>query len=216
MITEETLKQLSKTILPKWRIQSSSERGANMISYIDARDVQNTLDDVVGISNWQDSFYESKGKQFCSISIKIGNEWISKSDCGTPSQTEAEKGEVSDAFKRAAVKWGINRKAYSYGTVFLNDVIKNAKGKYIVADENGRPMKQSRINEICSDRAKISEEDAPPEINVVQYVKDQLAVIAELHELNELFRVLKSEGKTESKEVLALFTKKKQQLNGTA
>jgi hypothetical protein len=40
-------------------------------------------------------------------------EWVWKSDCGTESNTEAQKGEASDSFKRACFNWGIGRELYT-------------------------------------------------------------------------------------------------------
>jgi len=86
--------------------------GSGHLKYIDARQVMDKFDDVVGPENWSDSYKEVKGNVYCTISIKVEEEWVSKSDCGTESNFEAEKGEASDAFKRAAVKWGIGRFLY--------------------------------------------------------------------------------------------------------
>jgi hypothetical protein len=36
-----------------------------------------------------------------------------KSDCGVESNTEAQKGEASDSFKRACFNWGIGRELYT-------------------------------------------------------------------------------------------------------
>jgi hypothetical protein len=55
------------------------------------------------------------GNLYCTVSIwddKKG-QWIAKSDCGVESNTEKEKGEASDAFKRACVNWGIGRELYT-------------------------------------------------------------------------------------------------------
>ena len=84
-----------------------------MVAYVDSRIVQDLLDEVVGIGKWQDKYYEVKGNVYCSIGIKCGEDWIWKSDCGTAGNIETEKSEASDAFKRAAVKWGIARFLYS-------------------------------------------------------------------------------------------------------
>ena len=40
-------------------------------------------------------------------------DWVWKSDCGTESNTEAQKGEASDSFKRACFNWGIGRELYT-------------------------------------------------------------------------------------------------------
>ena len=117
-------KELKKTIPFKWRVQSTNEYGSTCVAYIDARDVQDLLDDVCLPNNWQVLYEEHKGNLFAKIGIKIGEEWIWKSDCGTESQVEKQKGEASDAFKRAAVMWGIGRFLYSLKIIKIKEVVK--------------------------------------------------------------------------------------------
>ena len=93
---------------------------ATVLSYVDARYVQDTLDNVVGPENWESKFYEAKGALFCEITIDIDGKKISKSDCGTESDIAPAKGEASDAFKRAAVMFGIGRDLYSAETYFAD------------------------------------------------------------------------------------------------
>lgn len=87
--------------------------GGKKLAYIDARDVQNTLDDVCSAENWKVSYKTVWDNLFCTISILVGDRWISKSDCGTESKIEKEKWEASDSFKRAGVMWWIGRFLYS-------------------------------------------------------------------------------------------------------
>ena len=107
------LEGLKKKIDFKWRVQSANIYGASCVAYIDARQVQDLLDEVCGAYGWQCEYYEHKGNLFCRIGIacELANtmEWVWKSDCGTESNVEKKKGEASDAFKRAAVMWGIGR-----------------------------------------------------------------------------------------------------------
>ena len=108
------LNELKKEIPHKWRIQSSKDGYAQLVAYIDSRDVQNILDEVLGQANWQDDYKEVEGKIYAGIGILV-NEitgWVWKWDCGTESNIEKEKGQASDAFKRAAVKWGVGRFLY--------------------------------------------------------------------------------------------------------
>ena len=114
------LEELKKEIPLKWRIQSSNQYGAKCVAYIDARDVQDLLDEVVGQENWQCRYSEHKGNLFCSIGIRDEFEGFTwKEDCGTESNVEKQKGEASDAFKRAAVMWGIGRFLYSKKIITL-------------------------------------------------------------------------------------------------
>lgn len=104
-----------------WRAQTVTKNGdkALALAYIDARDVQDRLDAVCGPANWQDSYTETvKGRLICTLSIRIGDEWISKSDGAGDTDLEGDKGAISDALKRAAVKWGIGRYLYNLKTVW--------------------------------------------------------------------------------------------------
>lgn len=111
-----------------WRIgqKSKTKPKAMMLCYIDARDVMDRLDEVCG-SNWSDDYKEVKGRIVCTITI----DGVSRSDGAGDTDFEGEKGGLSDAFKRAAVKWGIGR--YLYNASDYNTWIdtKDADGKDI-------------------------------------------------------------------------------------
>lgn len=98
-----------------WRAQSLTRDGdkAMALAYIDARDVMDRLDSVLGAENWSDRYDFSGPRTICYLSIKIDGEWVTKADGAGDTAVEAEKGAISDAFKRAAVKWGVGR--YLYG-----------------------------------------------------------------------------------------------------
>lgn len=128
----------------------SSWQGVSLLLYKDARADMNILDECIGPDKWQREHYECKGNLYCKVGIKLGNEWVWKADCGTESNTEKEKGESSDSFKRACVNWGIGRELYTSPRIFIssNDCVLIAKGngkytcndKFIVTDiayENG-------------------------------------------------------------------------------
>lgn len=105
-----------------WRAQSVTNDGtkALALAYIDARDVENRLDDAAGPENWQDSYVETaKGRILSTIQIRVDGEWISKSDGAGDTDVEGDKGAISDAFKRAAVKWGIGRYLYDMPNVWV-------------------------------------------------------------------------------------------------
>lgn len=103
-----------------WRAQTVTNDGkkALALAYIDARDVMERLDAVCGVEGWQCEYPHANGKTICSIGILIGKEWIWKADGAGDTDIEAEKGAISDAFKRAAVKWGIGRYLYSMDAVW--------------------------------------------------------------------------------------------------
>jgi hypothetical protein len=101
------------------RVQQVKDKGLVLLLYKDARVDMNILDETVGSSNWQREHYECKGNLFCRVGIDVGTHegkaerWVFKSDCGTESNTEAQKGEASDSFKRACFNWGIGRELYT-------------------------------------------------------------------------------------------------------
>lgn len=108
--------EIYKALSRPWDKGEVKERkgpGGKMLSYVDARQVQNRLDEVVGTENWQTHFSEVCGNYCCTLSVKIDGEWISKSDGAGETSIEGDKGGFSDAFKRAAVSFGIARYLYS-------------------------------------------------------------------------------------------------------
>ena len=85
-----------------------------MLDYVDARYVMEALDRL-GPENWQDAYVDRDGGAVrCGIGILVDGEWVWKWDVGTTSDIEPEKGSYSEAFKRAAVKWGIARDLYGH------------------------------------------------------------------------------------------------------
>lgn len=103
------------------RVQSVKPNGLILLLYKDARVDMNILDETVGAENWQREHYECKGNLFCRVSIDVteSNNWVWKSDCGVESNTEAQKGEASDSFKRACFNWGIGRELYTAPFIWI-------------------------------------------------------------------------------------------------
>lgn len=98
-----------------WRAQTVKKTGekALALAYLDARDVMDRLDMVCGPENWQDAYTETaRGRVLCKIGIRVGGDWVWKSDGAGETAVEGEKGGISDALKRAAVHWGIGRYLY--------------------------------------------------------------------------------------------------------
>lgn len=105
-----------------WRAQSVTKDGdkAMALAYIDARNVMDRLDQVCGPAGWTDRYEETpKGRLICTLSILVDGEWISKSDGAGDTDVEGDKGAISDALKRAAVKWGIGRYLYDMPTPWV-------------------------------------------------------------------------------------------------
>lgn len=104
------------------RIASIKEKGLSLLLYKDARVDQNILDETVGSMSWQRRHEVINGNLFCSVGIhcKELDEWIWKQDVGVESYTEKEKGQASDAFKRACFNWGIGRELYTAPFIWIS------------------------------------------------------------------------------------------------
>jgi hypothetical protein len=102
------------------RIGTTSAKGFSLLAYKTARTDVKRLNEVCGL-NWCNSyFYDAKDILSCSIAIKSEDEWVSRTDVGTESNTEKEKGSYSDAFKRAGFKWGIGIELYQSPFIWVN------------------------------------------------------------------------------------------------
>lgn len=119
-----------------WRVGSTTkDKSKGMaLAYIDARDVMDRLDAVVGPANWRDEYQELAGFVTCKLGIKVGGEWVWKTDGAGKTDVEAEKGMLSDAFKRAAVKWSIGRYLYALESPW---VALEARGNSYVISADG-------------------------------------------------------------------------------
>lgn len=118
----EELKKPFPVELVHWRVGATSgdKTKGIALAYIDARDVMKRLDDVVGAENWQDDYpWSEGGRLVCRIGIRLHGEWVWKANGAGDTQVEAEKGAFSDAFKRAAVMWGIGRYLYMLPNVWV-------------------------------------------------------------------------------------------------
>src|SRR3989440_3486332 len=101
----------------RFKPQKVTGNKALALAYVDARVIQDRLDQVLGVEGWQDD-YEClvDGSVVCRLRLRIGQEWITKVDVGGPSEQpdggDRLKAAFSDALKRAAVKFGIGRYLY--------------------------------------------------------------------------------------------------------
>lgn len=154
------LKLLKKPFPPKsisWRLGSTTaDRTRGMaLAYIDPRDVMERLDEVCGPENWQ---VEYPFPGCCRIGIKYGQDWVWKAngageavvreEAKEEERIMKEKGNYSDAFKRAAVLWGVGRYLYELPSPW---VAIQQKGKsYVIADSE----KASLIQRLTEWQAK--------------------------------------------------------------
>lgn len=114
-----------------WRVGAMNKEKTKGLAlcYIDARDVMDRLDDVCGPAGWQCRYPHANGKTVCEIGILVADgtdeypqlnaQWIWKADGAGDSDIEAEKGALSDAFKRSAVRFGIGRYLYDVESIWV-------------------------------------------------------------------------------------------------
>lgn len=90
------------------RIQSTKNGVTRLLTYIDSRAVVTLLNETVGAMNWQTSFTEVNGLTICNLAIWDDEKhiWVSKADTGAESNIEAQKGLISDSYKRCLARWG--------------------------------------------------------------------------------------------------------------
>jgi hypothetical protein len=103
------------------RVARSTEKGVFLLLYKDARCDMNILDEKVGAFGWQRKHQIINDVMYCGVSVKDADGlWITKWDAGSKSNTEEEKGQASDSFKRACVNWGIGRKLYTAPMIWVS------------------------------------------------------------------------------------------------
>lgn len=116
---QEIMKKLQEPFAPEdieWRVGATNKEKTKGIAlaYVTNRAIMNRLDSLFTPFGWKNEFREWKGtSQLCGLSVLFNGEWITKWDGADDSATEAVKGGLSDAMKRAGYQWGIGRYLYN-------------------------------------------------------------------------------------------------------
>lgn len=143
------------------RVQTVKENGVSALLYKTARTDYALLDETVGMYNWQNDYKIIDGKMYCGIGIWVcsgtkidkdgitvqRNEWVWKWNCGTESNQDAEKGQASDAMKRAGFAWGIGTELYSSPFIWI------PAEKCTIKEVQGANGKKKLV---CNDSFKVS------------------------------------------------------------
>jgi hypothetical protein len=99
-------------------------KGGRNFAHISARTAMNRLDDVLGPQNWWDEYEAKEHSVLCRLTIRFEGQGgevfqITKCDAGAyagmADSGDDDKSGYSDAFKRAAVKFGVGRYLYGDG-----------------------------------------------------------------------------------------------------
>ncbi len=100
-------------------VRTRSQAG-RQLHYITARTAMNRLDNVFGPENWWDEYVPGEHSVLCRLTVRLPDgSTLTKADAGgyagMPDQGDDDKSGFSDAFKRAAVKFGVGRYLYRDG-----------------------------------------------------------------------------------------------------
>lgn len=122
------------------RVSQVGDGWCSLLLYKTARVDRAILDEEYGPFNWQNDFRVINGNLYCGIGVydEKKQQWIWKWDCGTESNTEKEKGEASDSFKRAGFRWGIGVELYYSPKIFLNVETFQKDGKFFLKNKKSR------------------------------------------------------------------------------
>lgn len=160
------LKEPFKTEQVRWRVGSTNKKSivyktgdknakatkGIALCYVNARDVEDRLDEVVGSENWSTRYEYSGGTCLCYLTIN----GVTKANGSGDTDIEAEKGAISKAFVRAGSSWGIGRYLY------------NAENIWVELDEYGK-IKSGEYKKLDAMHAKISKGEIVKEDNPVDY-----------------------------------------------
>lgn len=107
----------------------------SLLLYKNARVDMKILDELFTPMGWKRSHKMIGDRLYCQVEVwdSEKKEWICKEDVGVESNTEAEKGQASDSFKRACVNWGIGRELYTAPRI----VVELKENEY-TKDQNNR------------------------------------------------------------------------------
>jgi hypothetical protein len=107
----------------------------SLLLYKDARVDMKVLDELFTPMGWKRTHKLIGDRLYCQVEVWDAEkkEWICKEDVGVESNTEAEKGQASDSFKRACVNWGIGRELYTAPRI----VVELKENEY-TKDQNNR------------------------------------------------------------------------------
>lgn len=171
MIDFDALKAHFDPAIVSWRVgATTANKDKGMaLAYIDARDVLERLDAVCTPAGWQCEYVPMPDHTTCCrIGIKVGDEWIWKANGGSniaesdkaDAQEMAAKGGYSDAFKRAAVQWGIGRYLYDVDSPWV--AITQRGRSYVIADGEDQKLRNLLARGVVRGALKASIEATPP------------------------------------------------------
>ena len=170
-----------------WRIGSTNaDKTQGMaLAYLDARDVMDRLDLVCGPAGWQCRYSHVGGITVCEIGLKVDGEWVWKSDGAGATDVEAEKGALSDAFKRGAVRWGIGRYLYALASPWVEI---EQKGRSSVIKKEQYQKLRNVLNEYTRSRKSSASSKRDKDY---EWFKEKIDAATNMEELGAIGREIK-------------------------
>lgn len=168
----------------KWRASNFNGSSSQALLYLDARDVMDRLDEVFGIGRWSTEYSDLETRCVCKLGVSFnGWGWVHKSDVGTQSTFEGEKGMYSDALKRAAVQFGVGR--YLYDDNILEGKSFSTSNKRFTKEANDEIylMVEAHHRSYSNPQANLLKalfQSATTYAEITSYYKDNKSVVEEL------------------------------------
>jgi hypothetical protein len=187
----------------KFKPQTVSGNRALAVPFVDARVIQDRLDDVLGVMGWQDS-YEClpDGSVVCRLKIRLGDEWITKEDVGgqseQPDEGDRRKAAFSDALKRAAVKFGIGRYLYRQKPMWVDyDPQKRQFVRQPVLVLTPEQVKEARVTKVPAKAEEAEPAKSPGGLDFHRRLQEYDGKLAEqgLSKPGELVKAVAAAGK---------------------
>ena len=176
--TKDGKKRLLRAEEIECRVGQKTKDGKkySVLLYKTARTDMDILDEIFGKDNWQVDYSMIGSMLFCTVSVwsEARQCWVRKSSNGTESNMDAEKGQASDAFKRAGFMLGIGRELYSAPQIWLpteispyslevTDIQYDANDKIcrLTISSNGKPCYGFPIGKNATTRQETTSEQTP-------------------------------------------------------
>lgn len=175
----------------EWRVQScgikNNKPWAMVLVYVQARAIQNRLDEVFGWENWSEEYREVSGNIICRLGVFLDGRWIYKENGASQTDIESFKGGISGAFKRVASSgFGIGRYLYQIETSFaecsvdkisgFTEKAKTKDGKFIYWKipkiNQSYTINAAQLKRLCTLQTKAGVEDSTLKI----YLKNNFGI----------------------------------------
>jgi hypothetical protein len=163
----------------EWRIGSTTgDKSKGMaLCYVDARAVMERLDSACNPGGWQCNYSQGVGGSIiCNIGLRMQEgDWVWKADGAGATDVEGEKGALSDAFKRAAVRWGVGRYLYDLKAPWVE--IQPRGKSYFIPDHEVNKLNSIHENFVKKGREPVKAVQTLPNVDAKELYKSLQATL---------------------------------------